>query len=374
MFRQALPKKNKQIHSQEQSCLSRKQAGTRFAFYFLPLILFSSFIQAQTTVPVSAANRIALGIETEAVLLMDSFAQVTATGVVIAPQGSAYPVTSPFDGVLVRPLVFPGMSVEAGQSIALLHSPDYSTAKAEQETMRLTLVHNEHLYESAENLHQLGLRSELELDEARHELDSARLELTAMADRLALVSQGEKAGQFVLAAPVDGVVNNFALDPGDEVVASMTLATIFEGSEYWARIQVPETGASQVELQARVEFSETGSTGMVVSIAPQIDPDTRSLEVIVELPADVQWRIGQLVSASFLSSVKPGTQALPEQAIVRIGGDTFVFVEIPTGFRLTPVTIVSRARDVVIVAGELEAEDQVAVSGLAALKNIIEGA
>jgi len=358
-------------------CHYKKGVQNAISGFFLSLFLIVSIPSAaisQTTIPISAANRAALGIETESVLPSTAYARTTATGVVIAPAGSSFPITSPFSGVLVKPLVFSGANVSKGQEVALLHSPEYSTAKAQLGTLRLNMVHNQHLYESEEALYELGLRSELELDEAKHEMESARLEFLAMDERLSAVLPGNAPGNFVLTTSVDGVVSNFSTRQGLEVSIASPLLTVFSGSKYWASVQIPEVGAAQVSTGTEVQLSQTDTLGTVVSIEPEIDPVSRSLEVIVELPDDGQWRIGQLVSASFLSEVSPGTQALPERSIVRIAGNTFVFVEVPSGFRLTPVTIQTRSRNIVIVSGDLAAGDRVAISGLAALKNIIEGA
>lgn len=351
-----------------------KNSISGFFLSFFLIVFIPSTVFSQTTIPISAANRAALGIETESVLPPDPYARTTATGVVIAPSGSSFPVTSPFSGVLIKPLVFSGASVLKGQEVALIHSPEYSSAKAQLGTLRLNMVHNQHLYESAEALYELGLRSELELDEARHEMESAQIEYAAMEERLSAVLPGDAPGDFSLTTSVDGVVSRYSARQGSEVGVATPLLTVFTGREYWASVQIPEVGAAQVSTGTEVQLNQTDELGMVVAVEPEIDPVSRSLEVIVELPDDEQWRIGQLVSASFLSEVSPGTQALPERSIVRIAGNTFVFVEVPSGFRLTPVTIQTRSRNIVIVTGDLAVGDRVAISGLAALKNIIEGA
>jgi len=362
------------IFCQNKNKKVRKNPVSAFFLLFVLILCTPAISIAQTVISISAANKIALGIETENVLPSESYARSAVTGVVVAPQGSSFPITSPFSGIMIKPLVFPGMSVEKGQEIALLHSPEYATAKAELGTLRLTMVHNEHLYEITEQLFEIGLRSELELDEAIHEMESARLEFSAMADLLSSVLPGDAPGQFVLTSSVDGIVSNISVHQGSEVISSSALLTIFEGSKYWARVQLPETAATQVTLQTKVQLTQTDALGIVVAVNPEIDPVSRSLEVIVELPDEDHWRIGQLISASFLSEVNPETQALPEQSIVRIGGNTFVFVEEPSGFRLTPVVIASRSRNLVIVFGDLAEGDRVAISGIAALKNIVEGA
>ena len=67
------------------------------------------------TVEVTAASRKALGITTEPVRTESSIEGTRTFGTVIAPPGNSSPVASPFEAVLLEPLVIPGMQVEAGR-------------------------------------------------------------------------------------------------------------------------------------------------------------------------------------------------------------------------------------------------------------------
>ena len=61
------------------------------------------------TFDVSPASRKALGISTAPVLENAAIAGADAFGTVIVPPGNAHSVASPFEAVLLQPLVIPGM-------------------------------------------------------------------------------------------------------------------------------------------------------------------------------------------------------------------------------------------------------------------------
>lgn len=346
-----------------------------FAFiHLIFLISFSTYVYSQAEIEVTAANKTALGIETQQVASTDHFIATAATGTIIVPPGKLIPITSPFDSVLLNPLVVPGMLVEKGQQVAVLLSPDYSDASSELESKRLMAEHMTELARKADELGKLGIMSETDVDEANHEAKSSQFELTAILGRLDIVQPGSGPGQYVLTAPTTGVVTHIGPNTGDSVMAGSSVMSIFEGSDYWASFQVAERHLAYIELGASVLLSDTQNIGEVVAIDPEIDSQTRSVNILVSLPAESSWRIGQLVKASFDLETPDQEMALPTRAIVRIGGATHVFLESENGFMAVPVDVEFSSRDGSIVSGSLTVGDSVAVSGLAALKNLAEGA
>lgn len=345
------------------------------ARFILANILFctGSVCFAQTTLEVSPAARAALGISVTSVRAANSFSGASASGIVIAPLGQSHSVTSPFSGVLLQPLVVPGMQVNENDEVALLHSRDYSSAYAELETKRLTAEHDAHLAEKAEQLRKLGLRSSQETEEAQHEAKAAKLAFDAVDRQLASVVAANGAGRYKLIAPVAGIVTHISAEAGRMVEASMPILTIFSGKAYWARAQIPERLVDLVTVGALISLSNSTTPGKVIAIDPEIDTDSRSIEVLVQLPDDYSWRIGQLISLSFQTSVIEGAISVPTKSVVRIGGQEFVFVETQNGFRSVAITTLARSRDELLVDAALVPADKVAVTGLAALKNMTEG-
>lgn len=326
------------------------------------------------TIEVSAASRKALGISTSPILEASTVEGSSAFGTIIAPPGNSHPVTSPFDAVFLEPLVIPGMLVKAGDPIALLYSPEYETARAELETQRLTVEHMDNLSVRAEELRQLGLRSAQEADEAEHDAKSARLAYVASQGRLSAVRPARGAGRFELVAPAAGIVSDISVEAGEPVGMSDPFLTVFDGKRYWLDASLPERIATTVKLGSSVDLPGTVEKGKVVAIDPKVDPRLQSIRIKIELPTSGAWRLGQLVNLELESSNEPSALVVPARSVVRIAGSDSVFVETVGGFRRVEVEVIARSRAEAVIRGNISRNEQVAVSGLAALKNLAEGA
>jgi len=328
---------------------------------------------AQIEIELSPASRMALGVETATVSLIDASEGVTASAMVIAPNGALQAAASPFDGVMVDTLATPGAEVKAGDPVAVIYSAAYADGSAELEARRLTMAHMAHLAERSDELFKLGLRSEQETDEAHHDAISARLAYEALRTQLQYVQRGAQPGQFILTAPAAGILTHVAPAAGEMIGAGAPVASILTGNVFWARAQMAERHATALKTGAPVTVDNLSEKGRIVSIDPEIDPETRSLDVVVELPSEQNWRLGALLTLTLETVPGEGALLIPAKAILRTGGIETVFVETETGFQTMPVEIVSRSRHDALVHGELTPGDKVAVSGLAALKNIASG-
>lgn len=340
-------------------------------------VTFAAVIAAPApaqTFEVSPASRKALGVSTAPVLEESAIEGASAFGTVVAPPGNSHPVTSPFDAVLLEPLVIPGMLVKAGDPVALLYSPEYETARAELETQRLTVEHMDHLAENAQELRKLGLRSAQEADEAEHDAKSAHLAFAASQGRLSAVRPAKGAGRFELVAPATGVVADISVEAGAPVGMSDPFLSVFDGQRYWLDVALPERVANTVSIGSAVALPGTTEKGQIVAIDPTVDAHLQSIRIKIELPAGTPWRLGQLVDLMLETPSQAAALIVPARALVRIGGTDCVFVETGNGFRRVDVDVLARSRDEIVLRGDLKTGDQVAIAGLAALKNLSEGA
>ncbi len=329
---------------------------------------------AQSEIEIPPASRMALGVETEAIATAAASEGVSAPAIVIAPNGALRTASSPFDGVMVDALKTPGSKVAAGDPVAVIYSNAYADSAAELETRRLTMAHMAHLAARADDLFELGLRSEQEADEAHHDAISAKLSFDALKTQLEYVQRGDQPGQFILTAPAAGTVTHVRPGPGESLGAGEPIVSIFTNGVFWARAQLSERHASALMAGAPVTVDNLSEKGAIVSINPEIDQATRSLDVVVELPTTHAWRLGAALTVSFETLPSDDALRVPSKAIVRLGGADVVFVETQTGFRMVAVDVVSRSRqDALIRSGGLAPGEKVAIAGLAALKNIASG-
>lgn len=344
-----------------------------FALMFGAIAFVETGTSFAQTIDLSPANRKSLGIDTASV---NSAAHAPEsrqfTGTVTIPPGGSAPVSSPFQGVLIEPLVMPGMQVEAGTPVARLYSPDYEAMRSQMASQRLAANHMRELAEQAEALKQIGLRSQQEVDEAHHEASAAALALSTSRRQLSVVDAAEGSGEFTVLAPRAGVVTHILVTPGEAVGRAEPLVMLFDEGGNWLKVPVPESFAGQLKTGQPVELSLTDQPGTIVSIDPEVDVMSRSVDVLVDLPEQGNWRIGQLVDASFSVEATSQSLSVPSRAIVRFGELTAVFVDRGNGVERVVVNVLSQDRANAIVSGPLSIGDRVVVSGLAALKNIVE--
>lgn len=334
----------------------------------------SNMLAAQNSIELSAASRTALGIETVRITASDSYTGATTNGVVIAPPDQIVNIVSPFDAIMLQPLVMPGVQVTAGQSMAILQSSDFAAAQADLESLELDAEHMTHLAKRTEELQKLGLKSDEESEEAWHEAKASDLRLRAIKAKLASVTPADSSNQYLLSSNSGGIVAHINAKPSDPVNSTSPVITLFRGQVYWASAQLPERLADTITLGSVVTIVGSAENGVVIAIDPEVDQDSRSLEILVELPQNSTWRLGQLIDLAFNVDVPGDSLFVPARSIVQIDGSSFVFVQNNSGFDVVPVEIVSRGRDIAVILGDLSTESSIAISGLAALKNLLTGA
>ena len=79
-------------------------------------------------------------------------------------------------------------------------------------------------------------------------------------------------------------------------------------------------------------------------------------------------RPGQFVQASLQGRESGNLYRIPRTALMRSGGESYVFVETPEGFSVEPVKVQAEETNHIIISGSFSATAQVAISGTAALK------
>lgn len=328
---------------------------------------------AQDLIDVSDANRIALGIQTERLQSASNVESVKATGRVISPIGEIQSISSPFEGVLSEPLVVAGMEVKSGQNIARIYSAEYAAGLVEREQAKLMAEHNAELAKRALELGDIGLRSVAEVDEAKHEAQSSLITLRAIEKRLSRVLPAAGSGQFYVKAKDKGIITHVHAAAGASLAKSSPIASLFSGDAYWASVPVPEANIDLIHIGSSIAFENTGLSGTVIAIDPEVDGVSRTVDVTIQLPEEQSWRLGGLVTATFLTPPPTESVAVPSRAIVRLSGQTYVFQETDKGFKTVPVIVLSQTYQTSFVSGNLSEGDNIAVSGLAALKNVVEG-
>jgi cobalt-zinc-cadmium efflux system membrane fusion protein len=162
--------------------------------------------------------------------------------------------------------------------------------------------------------------------------------------------QGRQRMDYVITSPRTGVVAEKGVSGGEIADPTINLFTIADTSTMWVWGDVYERDLDRIKVgdKATVVFTsdpEHPRSCTIDWISPQLDPNTHSIRVRGSIDNQNGRRLLADMYATMRVETDPGLNAIviPSSAVVRVGNDAFVFVQVASGgektqFRKTPVT------------------------------------
>jgi RND family efflux transporter MFP subunit len=348
------------------------RGGHELAPFFAPMVLKLSPQSAQT---------IGLKVEPATVRAIDDV--LTLEGAVEVPPAKRGFAASQLAGTIQTIKVERGQSVNAGEVLAEMYSPELLSMQQELlkthletqlTTTTLTNLKNvpgtavRRLWEMESQLNGLKVRAE----GLRRKLMTAGLTAESVER---LLSKSEVISSVPVRAPFAGVVVNFDKVLGQAVQAHEPLFEVHDLSAPMVRGFVSERDLGRVSLgqSARVRLvADPGfvATGRVVRSSRTVGADTRSLAIWVELDAKPAGQLlhNQLATLTVILASRPPALTVPRSAVVTDGGAAFVFVQRPDGvFDRRAVESGAADDQFVTITRGLTAGESVAVGGVAEL-------
>ena len=260
---------------------------------------------------------------------------ITASAVIVADASRMARVNAPARGVVRQLLAGPGSSVGAGTPLAVIASAEVGTAHSNLKSASARTRVAESAYEREKELYERGISASREVQAAERELETARGEVEAAAAALSMMGASEKSdGTYVLRSPIRGTVTNCAVSVGSLVDLERTLFEIVDATEIWAEIDVPERDAYRVARGQRVVLHVDGLSdreiyGKVQSIAPFIDPHTRSARARARITTkDPALRVNMFARATVFTNPSQRVALVPRAAVQEVKGVHLVFVRL----------------------------------------------
>lgn len=310
---------------------------------------------------------------------------VTVEGHVELPADRRAAASAQLGGNVLRLHVERGDAVTAGQVVAEVVSPEALAVQLDllREALDLALV--EQQYQRQERLAGVAPQRrlvELEAQRAagRNRVASLRHRLTALGlgpdDLAALVEQRRASAAVAVRAPIAGRVIDFPRAIGQVVRADEPLVEIHDPAGPLVVGFVTERDLARVRpgQAARVRLASDPATAVpatVVRSGRVFVAGDRTLSVWVrpETAPGVVLRHRQLARLTLTAGTPSPTLAVPLGAVVREGGEAFVFVRDGAGTFDRRRVVLGRADDrAVEVTAGLRRGEVVAVSGVAGLR------
>jgi len=286
---------------------------------------------------------------------------------IVAPQVS---------GVLKRRLVDLGDRVEQGAVLARLDNPELKpalkAATARLAELRVQSVQAQRDWKRIEKLYTQGVVTRREKEESKTRCDAT---IAAVHSAEAEVNRAKRlAGELLIHAPIAGVVEHLAIEPGEFVAAGQGLLTL-TGNKVEVAFGLPETLLPKVSLGQAVTltlplFGSRQVQGHVIELAETSTQPARLFPVVIGLNEGQDVRPGLTVSWSLQTQDKPQL-TVPLQALSSpAGAKPRVYRIAGNRVEVVPVVPSEINGERVVIAGAVAAGDNVVVAGI---DNLVDG-
>ncbi len=318
-------------------------------------------------IPVDSAQRAALGVRLAEVRASASASLSLPARVVVPPTAQAV-VAAPSSGVLTRVAAAPGDAVHRGQLLGEMRSSEVAQLQRERDDARTRYELARRQSERDDALLREGIIAQSRAQAAAAQQRQAATLLHERELALRLLGGGTGLdGRVRLLAPIDGVVAQAQALPGQRVDAGTALFHVVRPDTLALEIDATASQAAEVRAGAAVDVEQAGARGALLAVPPALSAG-HSVVLRASLAQPGSLRAGALVQARVQLPSRPGLYAVPPSALTRIGGRDVVLLAQPQGFRVVAVHTVSRLSDAVIVSGPLHPGEQIAASGVVAIK------
>jgi cobalt-zinc-cadmium efflux system membrane fusion protein len=301
------------------------------------------------------------------------------------------------DGTAVEVSAQVGDRVEAGQALALLHSPivhetwaAYRKAIAERKRATTDLSYAAQAAERVRRLYADKAASLQEVQKAavdrvaaEQALDMANTEVRRAEEVLehyGITSgedpTGESGEQIPVRSPLAAAVLERQVTTGTAVTSGMPLFVVSDLSTLWALAEVDETALSRITVGLPVEirvaaYPDDTFGGSIIFVGDTLDPKTRRVSVRCTVPnADGRLKPQMYATLALEEGARRTVLAVPTTAVQEVDGASVVFVTDGAGtFRRRDVVLGRTVGEAVEIVSGLQAGERIAVAGSFVLKS-----
>ncbi|HNF99086.1 MAG TPA: efflux RND transporter periplasmic adaptor subunit [Pseudomonadota bacterium] len=268
-------------------------------------------------------------------------------------------VTAPLPGRVVQLFVRFGDSVQKGQPLFELDSPDLAAAQTDYLRAKSALLQAERTLLRQQDLRTAGIGAAREVEQSQTDRDVAKSELERATLRLKLlgIDPGALGRPLAVRAPLSGRVVEYKVAPGEyRQDLADPLMTIADLSQVWVTASVQEKDIRRIQVGedaviTLAAYPTDSWTGKVLFVGDLLRPETRTIPVRVAMANDERrLRPGMFGSVRFTENAAPEL-VVPPASIVLLGDASFVFVEtapfvfarrrVQAGAQIEGVTLIS---------------------------------
>lgn len=339
---------------------------------------------AETNIQISQENLQNLGIVLSKLEPVSQIPVLSAPAKVVIPPAQEYIVSASQAGVIDKMNVAIGDKVAKGQILAQLNSPDlltlqreYLKARTAQQAFLMNYNRDKKLVEEGVIPERRWQETDSQYRSAVSEADEHRqlLEIAGMTSgEVDLLAKTHRlTRQLNVRAPIAGVVMERSAVAGTRIDIMAPLYRIANLDELWLELNIPQERISGIKIGDRVEVENaTGRSpsAKLTLLGQSVNPENQTIlaRAVVERQDGESLRPGQRLNTRIIQAGDKAAFKVPNVAIARNEGKAFIFIRVPQGFSVMPVTVVGKQGDESVISGELSGNEEIAVKGAVALK------
>lgn len=271
-----------------------------------------------------------------------------------------------------------GDLVPAGAPLAHIVSGDVAQAASDVTKARAAAAQSAAALARVEDLYQHHVAALRDLEQARSDDQQARAELARARSRLTVLDAQAASGdvgvssQYVLRAPIGGVVVDRTANPGAEVRpdAPTPLFTITSLDVVWLTASVYQRDLPAIRRGAKLRFTtdavpDRTFDATVTYVSGALDPQTRTATVRAAVPnGEHLLRPQETGTARVLAPETTPVLVLPTKALVTHGANTVVYLEVAPGHYVRrTVTVGDDDGTTAVILSGVGPTDRVVVEG-----------
>ena len=336
--------------------------------------------QAANAPPSSSEVRIDTGagqleyIRTEQPVVRNERVIVALPAQVVMNENRTVRVLTPVTGRVAALDANPGDEIAPGAPLAHIVSPDLAQAASDFAKARAAATQASAAVARAQDLYAHRVAALKDVEQARADNEQALAELARARARLTALGAdtGAVGAQYVLRAPIGGVVVDRSVNPGSEVRPDIPtpLFTITSLDVVWLTANIYQRDLAAIHRGVTLRFAtdavpDREFEATVSYVSGTLDPQTRTALVRATMPnADHALRPLEVGTARVLAPAASPLLTVPTRALVTHGNGTVVYVEIVPGrYARRPVIVGEDDGTVAVIRSGLSTADRVVVDG-----------
>ncbi len=289
-------------------------------------------------IPLSAKQVDAINLKMDEVKSRELHATIPANGALVLRAQNMGSVTSLMGGVVKTISVKEGQAVSKGQVVATVENTDvvslqkeYFSASREARLARAEMERQQTLSQNGAGVAKNLQQAQKDCQVAEANLWGIGKQLQQMGISLTAVAEGRFTTVFPLRAPISGTVAEITASLGSFVDMQTPLMKIRNNSAVECDLNIFEKDLNKVKPGNKVVLSLINQPGVVVyghvyGMNDYFNSGTKSVAVHVKLDSTGDARLfdGMYVSGT-IATGKQQCPTLPDQAIIRTDGKTYIF-------------------------------------------------